>query len=102
MPLAAAKALKGLLADGVKPEDVLQKLQGAGFDIKPPEGDESYGAPAPEGVLAIGIEAAPVEGKDLDTEMDVGEDKPKNLAETYSFAAKRAMKKTGAKDSEEE
>lgn len=87
MPDSARKALKGLLADGVSADEVLDRLSGAGFDIKPPEGDDSYGDEKPAGaVIAIGV------GKKQE-----GEESPEKEGNFHQKLARKAMKKHGYK-----
>jgi hypothetical protein len=99
MPNTAMKALDGMLAEGVSAGEVMSKLESAGYDIKPPEGDMSYGEEEPAAVLAIGMGAPMKDMEDMEDEKeekDEDEDKedgnPKNKR---MGAAKRAMEKHG-------
>lgn len=100
MPAAAREALKGLLAEGIEADEVLMRLQDAGYKVAPPEGDESYAGPD-----AMDRETLPEE-----PEVTEDEDKPPLMAEggpqdpmsKYAKAAKSAMKKHGMKGDDED
>lgn len=95
MPASAEKALKGLLAEGVSPEDILDKLKAEGFGIEPPSEDESYEAPKEESgaVLAIGIEAADDKSEEKEDEKE--DEKEEENSDKRLSAAEKAMKKHG-------
>lgn len=92
MPDSADSALKGMLAEGVAAEEVLSALSDAGFDVKPPEGDESYDeAPEAEelpGAAGDLIEIASEEPEETEEEEGDYEDKRMDVA-------KAAMDKHG-------
>lgn len=93
MPASAEDALKGMLAEGVSPEDVLSALESSGFAVTPPEGDASYGAPAEEelpGAAGDLIEIEETSAEEPETEEDDGDYDDKRMD-----VAKAAMEKHG-------
>jgi hypothetical protein len=99
MPDSARKALEGLLAEGVDAAEVLDKLQGAGFKVDPPEGDESYGEEGAVGI-ALEVEALP----DAEAPPSDGEGPPGppmgGRDEFLKGVAKRSMDKNGYSEEE--
>ena len=100
MPASAEKALEGMLAEGTDASAIIEALKGSGFNIKPPEGDESYDeAPAEMGIgLMIEGPAPEPEGaepKDEKPEAEGGDQKPMSLFQRREKAARSAMKKHG-------
>jgi hypothetical protein len=91
MPDTANKALEGMLAEGVTAAEVLEALGSSGYDVKPPEDDESYDEPSEEeggAALIIGVGTEPEMPEEPSEEEEAEGDK--RLA-----AAKKAMNKHG-------
>jgi len=88
MPASAIEALEGLLADGISAEEVLAKLEDAGYSVEPPAGDESYKS------------GEPAESDKPELQPVGGPQEPENR---YTKAARKAMKKDkNSPDDEEE
>lgn len=98
MPKSATEALKGMLADGVQADEVLNKLQSAGYDIKPPSGDDSYGEPAG---LIIGIASEPEEAEEEDSAPEPPKGGDQSPLNRYQKAARAAMSKDKGSEDEE-
>ena len=105
MPASAEKALEGMLSEGTDASAVLDALKSSGFDIKPPEGDDSYGEEAPDMGIGLMIATAEPEGEEGESKEDGapeakpdsrgGDQKPLSLFQRREKAARSAMKKHG-------
>lgn len=85
MPASAEKALKGMLAEGVSAEDILSALSQSGYEVEPPEGDESYDKPK-GAVIAIGMGKPPEEPE---------KEEVPSSSKSRQKIAKMAMEKNG-------